>query len=502
MKSRYMGNVNAMSTSIIWTMNVVCCLLLVWVLVALVLAATERRIEVPWAADLQADSLPVNGGSSNGSSCAAATRAAAGGWRYRTTPALRSRAPLLWISSQEGMLSHYYQVEKLWRIVVLQHGRPLLAAPFSSYRHYKDIPLVRLCDYFLLPPDVLCVAPPQRLRQLGLPQLAQDSSGCRCKIVVSAGFAAKPQYAPFASAEYFNLTSPAGHHVATADFASDACLAGFVDNHNGFPEPPPFLITNPNPYLNKPPRSMQLSVDGRPVKAWKINMTRFEDGSVVREQNVPIFPVTAMSKRYMSLVPVLRAALGVWGVGVTLPDVPKLRHFKSSTADPASILTVVHWRRGDYLSGANSRCSRGLDVSVNCNSTIEFITEVKRLCSYFRYDRGGRRKNIVYVATNEDDEASLAKLRRHGFKVKADLLEGLERIVREANAERGGTKAKAKAKTPVTMRDIFPLPLPLNSADDFAIDMALVCTADEMLHFGYSNYNKFVLRCRPSRSKS
>lgn len=469
-------------------------LMWVWVLVALVLSTivdskNQAKRSRPRSAALASSN---SGSGANSTSCAAKTRAASGGWRYRTSSSLSGRDPLLWISSQEGLLSHYFQAEKLWRIVVLQNRRPLVMAPFFSNRHYGDV-LMRLCDYFVFPADVLCFSRPQRLASLGLASLPQES--CRCKILTSTEFSVMQQYSVFRNVDYFRLSNATyGGVVSSANFGSEGCLAGFVDDLNGFPEPPVMPIkshTGANAKMG--PR---LTVYGKPVGSAVINITASVGSTaVLRNQTVPTFPITSISTRYMNLVPVLRAALGVEGTGVALANVPKLRPFISgATLGSNTRLVVVHWRRGDYLVGPNSRCSRRLDVSVNCNTTAEFISEVKRLCKQHGYERKGR-KNVVYVATNEADPKSLALLQRHGFRVKDDIQRGLDRIVREANV---GSPTRA----PLTLEDIFPLPLPLNAADDFAIDVALVCTADEHIHFGYSNYNKFISRCRPSRKKA
>ena len=449
-------------------------------------AGRPRSTAIADTSSSSLSSSSSSGRSINLTSCETKTRLASGGWRYRTSPSLRARDPLLWISSQEGLLSHYFQAEKLWRIVVLQHRRPLVIAPFLSYKHYGDV-LMRLCDYFVMPADVLCVSRPQRLATLSLPARPQES--CRCKILTSNDFSSLQQYVNFKNLTYFQLSSETcGGVVNAADFGSESCLAGFVDDLNGFPEPPAMPIV-PRTGPNAKPGSI-FTVYGKPVGSAVINITATPGSTaVLRNQTVPVFPVTSISSRYMSLVPVLRAALGVEGTGVALANVPKLRPFISGgTGGSATRLTVVHWRRGDYLVGPNSRCSRRLDTSVNCNTTAEFISEVKRLCKLYRYERRGR-KNVVYVATNEADPASLALLQRHGFRVKSDLQRGLDRIVREANA--------GSPRDALTLWDIFPLALPLNAADDFAIDIALVCTAEGHIHFGYSNYNKFISRCRP-----
>lgn len=423
-------------------------------------------------------------------SCPFDTRSVAGGWRYRTSKYSSDKLPLLWVNSREGLLSHYFQAEKLWRIVTLTHRRPLVIAPFTSYRHYGAT-IMRLCDYFVFPKDVLCTALKRSKGFLTHPP------SCKCKILTASNFSLKPQYSVFRDSHYFNLSAP--DIIESANFAEEQCLAGFIDMHNGYPEPPPFDIDTHSTYPFN-------TVKGVPVATALLNITSPVDNSVLRNITVPIFPVTAISRKYMDLVPVLRAALGVEGVGLTLPELEKLQPFITTAeidtgndnTHSGTMLTVVHWRRGDYLQGNNSRCARRLDVSANCNTTEEFIVEVRRKVKEYGIDRRIR-KNVIYVATNEGDDSSLAMLRRAGFKVKADLLRGLRRIVA---AENKALKLDGKASQPnIQLSDVFPLSLPLTPADDFAIDIALVCTAEDHIHFGYSNYNKFINRCRPKKGK-
>jgi len=413
--------------------------------------------------------------------CPYDTRSMTPDWRVHTSRSRTDKVPLLWISSQEGLLSHFFQAEKLWRIIVLQHRRPLVIAPFVSVRHYGEF-AVRLCEFFAFPRDILCLRAPRYASSV----ISVHPPSCRCHVLANLTLTAMPQFATFAIPEYFNVTFPsnsAGQVIESASFDEEQCLAGFVDNLNGFHEPPPFRI-------DKAPYYDHETVDGTPVSSGLVNIT---DGALASKTlTVPLFPTTAISRRYMSLVPVMRAALGVDGVGLHPKHVDWVRPFIAShTHTTTTMLVVVHWRRGDYLQGTNSRCFRKLDVSVNCATPQEFVDEVNRKVAEYGYIRRGK-KFTIYVATNEVDANSLQVLRKAGFKVKQDLIDGLHAIV---DAERDSAGGVSK------LSDIFPLRLPLSNPDDFAIDMALVCSADEHVHFGYSNYNKFVSRCRPKRER-
>ncbi|CAE7271344.1 unnamed protein product [Symbiodinium natans] len=70
---------------------------------------------------------------------------------------------------------------------------------------------------------------------------------------------------------------------------------------------------------------------------------------------------------------------------------------------------AVHWRRGDQLV---TKCRVKVDTSANCGSAAD-------LRSFINKKLGGRPWQ-VYVATNEQDNATLAQLREFGYRLQSD----------------------------------------------------------------------------------
>jgi hypothetical protein len=82
---------------------------------------------------------------------------------------------------------------------------------------------------------------------------------------------------------------------------------------------------------------------------------------------------------------------------------------KKLNASKVGSFTVVHWRRGDQLS---SRCSSGVDVTVNCGSAEDLVKRVRSVSD----------DKVVYVATNElQNSKEMKSLRRMGFLTFSDI---------------------------------------------------------------------------------
>ena len=127
--------------------------------------------------------------------------------------------------------------------------------------------------------------------------------------------------------------------------------------------------------------------------------------------------------------------------------------------------TVVHWRRGDQLW---TRCKKhwvGLkDTSANCRNAEDFVAEI-------RGGLGGNRSEIVFVATNERNESSLAVLRAvRGFYVFSEVL---------------------KAQAPQ-----------LSELDAFVLEALAMLRAPTLLSMGISTINDLVEADRAARGLS
>lgn len=81
------------------------------------------------------------------------------GTHLKSTPrvdnTVENVAPIYYISTDEGLLSHFRQLEILWNIAN-SVGRTLVAIPFHSDAHYSQVDTVSLCDIFDLPRNLTC----------------------------------------------------------------------------------------------------------------------------------------------------------------------------------------------------------------------------------------------------------------------------------------------------------------------------------------------------------
>ena len=71
-----------------------------------------------------------------------------------TRPATSTR-PLLYLSTNEGILSHLLQLQQLWSLTHMLN-RTLAPVSFHSSSHFPDVEWIHLCDIFDLPSDIIC----------------------------------------------------------------------------------------------------------------------------------------------------------------------------------------------------------------------------------------------------------------------------------------------------------------------------------------------------------
>ena len=118
-----------------------------------------------------------------------------------------------------------------------------------------------------------------------------------------------------------------------------------------------------------------------------------------------------------------------------------------------SLMSVVHWRRGDQL---NSRCRTKIDTSVNCGNASALIQAVKKNSHH----------TVVYVATNEpQDSAEMKVLRAQpGWYTFSDVVQG---------------------SSDPSLKD-------LDSLHILVAEAVLMLRADRFLAWGYSEVNNVV----------
>lgn len=74
---------------------------------------------------------------------------------YPSTSVKLMRNPVYYLSTDEGLLSHFRQLDILWN-AVRPFNRTIIAMAFNSSQHYPDVSQVSLCDIFRLPNEIVC----------------------------------------------------------------------------------------------------------------------------------------------------------------------------------------------------------------------------------------------------------------------------------------------------------------------------------------------------------
>jgi len=62
--------------------------------------------------------------------------------------------PITYITTNEGLTSHVFQVIRLWGKAQVVH-RSIIVTNYTSY-HYPDVKYINICDLFILPDSITC----------------------------------------------------------------------------------------------------------------------------------------------------------------------------------------------------------------------------------------------------------------------------------------------------------------------------------------------------------
>ena len=73
----------------------------------------------------------------------------------QATLRLVNTRPLLYLSTNEGILSHLLQLQQLWSLTHMLN-RTLAPVSFHSSSHFPEVEWIHLCDIFELPSDITC----------------------------------------------------------------------------------------------------------------------------------------------------------------------------------------------------------------------------------------------------------------------------------------------------------------------------------------------------------
>ena len=276
----------------------------------------------------------------------------------------------LYISTDEGLISHYVQIELLWNIAN-KHNRLIKIAPMYSV-HYNRLP-VDICNVFSFPKNVTCSTEDDKMDMI-------EKKKC---VILDNGSGSNNTWATRPSKFNMSWKSKPTFRV---NFLNVSCVAGdmkgFVEISNKFK-----LNYLPSPVI--PFQKNNLHED---VKKFIID--RYFGNSFIQNIN-DFFGIKEINSN------------------------DKFKERRSSHKQ----LAVFHWRRGDQLW---SRCIRNnffhniQDHSVNCATVQEFIIEVNKLISMYSIPINS---TIIYVATNEVNMTNLIELKKQHFVLISDLVE-------------------------------------------------------------------------------
>ena len=137
--------------------------------------------------------------------------------------------PLYYLSTSDGILSHFFQLQHLWSIT---HDlkRSLVPISFHSPGHHIDVEWINMCEIFEFPSDIDCSLHLNAMKRGDRDHLTPSRiiSALNCTILGAYPWALEPKI--------YGLP-PLFKTNHKFDFRSGECVAGFVDHRSGFAMP-------------------------------------------------------------------------------------------------------------------------------------------------------------------------------------------------------------------------------------------------------------------------
>ena len=297
--------------------------------------------------------------------------------------------PLYYISTSDGILSHFFQLQHLWSIT--HHlNRSVIPVSFHSPNHYQDVEWINLCDIFELPSDIDCTgrvsdeiilssknsenSTASQLIEINQHHLSTKTGSVdgammptthilpnvitkshKCTMLGVYSWAMDPHL----------YSLPAGQQAERKfDFFRGDCVAGYVDERSGY--------------------------------------SKFK-------RNPSVFPMIKFKEKYVRIINLAKVALG-------LNDYD---HF-----------TVVHWideetgRRGkecDEKDKDKDNIQRENNGQLNGNGNNNCVTHYDFIQNIHKALDGHDKGKLLYVATGEKNASTLSHLSKEGFKIFSDL---------------------------------------------------------------------------------
>jgi hypothetical protein len=137
--------------------------------------------------------------------------------------------PLYYLSTGDGILSHFFQLQHLWSITQ-SSNRALVPVSFHSPNHHHDVDWINLCDIFEFPADILCSGSDDSGNDGATSRLNRSDvvETHTCTMLAIYPWAQDPRL-------YGLPSSQSVEHKF--DFSVGDCVAGYVDHKSGFTAP-------------------------------------------------------------------------------------------------------------------------------------------------------------------------------------------------------------------------------------------------------------------------
>ena len=330
--------------------------------------------------------------------------------------------PLYYLSTSDGVLSHFFQLQHLWSITH-SINRTLLPASFHSPHHHHDVQWINLCDIFDLPSDIDCshyniqnnqteikpenkrsssenqttdmkysaIKGPGNLLPSKDPNLRSDKD--EMDIFQSAfGHLEPSQIVKTHACTLLGIHSwaldPKMYHLPSTktaeknfNFMDGDCVAGYVDDKSGFTIP------------HSTKKNIENNMNNDNKNDNKNSMNNINNNNTL----ISSFPFIKFKTKYIDMMIQAKKSLGL----------QKNENF-----------TVVHWvddesakRQKDKISPPDQRLNKdGIFASHH-----DFISNVQDSLN------DNQKKNIIYVATGDRSPTFLSDLTEAGFTHYADL---------------------------------------------------------------------------------
>lgn len=266
---------------------------------------------------------------------------------------------IYYITTTEGMLSHFVQLEKLWNIAN-SVNRTIIAAPFQSY-HYPSVKTIKLCDIFVLPSNLTCTN--EKAYSIG--------KRFNCTLISS-------------NPEHYGL-DPLTKTITKFYYKDISCIAGLIDIHHTKGYHPSYI---------------------------------FQEYPIIFQSKYKV--LLKLAKEYLGIKPGIEYAVVHWRRGDQLTK--RCKHSTSSDTETELVHDHEHESKHNKPSKAIIHQSRQLkvtlDTTLNCGTVDEFISgteDIKnRMCS-------NPKKTLTFIATNEKDPKILKSLKRQRYLLLSDI---------------------------------------------------------------------------------